>query len=90
MSNDSKLLEDLAARLARAVPASIAGLRGELEENFRAVLRGRLERLDLVSREHFEVQAELLRRTQKRLADLEKRLAAIERNAEEEPAKKTG
>jgi BMFP domain-containing protein YqiC len=90
MSNDSKLLEDLAARLARAVPASIAGLRGELEENFRAVLRNRLERLDLVSREHFEVQAELLRRTQKRLADLEKRLAAIERKAAEEPAKKAG
>ncbi len=76
--SDSRLLEDLAARLVRAVPASVAGLRGELEENFRAVLRGNLERLDLVSRERFEVQAELLARTQKRLVELEKRLGALE------------
>jgi hypothetical protein len=78
---ESKLLEDLAARLARVVPAGIGGLRAELEENFRTVLRSQLERLDLVSRERFDVQAELLVRTQKRLAALEKRLKALEDQA---------
>ena len=74
----TKLLEELAARLARVVPPGLGGLRAELEENFRAVLRGQFERLDLVSRERFDGQAELLARTQKRLAAREKRLAELE------------
>jgi BMFP domain-containing protein YqiC len=78
MPESASLLEDLAARLARAVPAGAAGLRSELEENFRAVLRSRLERLDLVSRERFDVQAELLARTQRRVAELEQRLRTLE------------
>lgn len=81
MSPQSKLLEELAARLARVVPAGLGGLRSELEDNFRAVLRGQFEKLDLVSRERFDVQAELLARTQKRLAALEKRLAELEQAA---------
>lgn len=75
---DAKDLEDLAARLARTLPPSLRGLRSELEDNFRAVLRGRLEKLDLVSRERFEVQAELLARTQQRVAALEARLEQLE------------
>ncbi|MFX9023700.1 accessory factor UbiK family protein, partial [Acinetobacter baumannii] len=81
MSPQTKLLEELAARLARVVPAGLGGLRAELEDNFRAVLRSQFERLDLVSRERFDVQAELLARTQKRLAALEKRLAELEQSA---------
>ena len=78
MQPQAQLLEDLAARLARVVPAGLGSLRAELEENFRTVLRAQLERVDLVSRERFEVQAELLSRTQKRLAQLEQRLAQLE------------
>ncbi|MDB5987658.1 MAG: hypothetical protein JWR16_2711 [Nevskia sp.] len=72
-------LEDLAARLARVIPPGLKGLRTELEDNFRGVLRANLDRLELVSRERFDVQAELLGRTQTRLANLEKRLKALEK-----------
>lgn len=75
---DNRGFEELAAKLARAVPTGLRGLRGELESNFRALLQANLERLDLVSREHFETQAALLLRTQKRLAALEKRMQALE------------
>ena len=75
---DPKLLEDLAARLARVIPPGLRGMRAELEDNFRAVLRANLDRLDLVSRERFDTQAELLARTQARLAALDKRLKALE------------
>jgi BMFP domain-containing protein YqiC len=77
--SQAKLLEELAARLARVVPAGLGGVRAELEDNFRAVLRSQFERLDLVSRERFEVQSELLVRTQQRLAVLEARLSQLER-----------
>jgi BMFP domain-containing protein YqiC len=75
---DPKQLEDLAARLARALPPGLKNLRTELQDNFRAILRARLERLDLVSRERFEAQAELLARTRARLTKLEKRLKDLE------------
>jgi len=75
---ESRQLEELAARLARVLPPGLRGLRSELEDNFRAVLRANLDRLELVSRERFDVQAELLARTQARLAELERRLAALE------------
>lgn len=79
---EPRLLEDLAARLARAVPPGLGSLRAEIEDNFKAVLRSRLERLDLVSRERFDIQAELLARTQRRLSTLEARLQTLEEQVE--------
>jgi BMFP domain-containing protein YqiC len=75
---DPQKIEDVAARLASVLPPGLLGLRRELEENFRAVLRANLERFDLVSRERFDIQAQLLSRTQERLLQLEQRLAALE------------
>ncbi len=75
---DPKILEDLAARLTRVLPPGLKGLRTEMEDSFRAVLRANLERLDLVGRERFEAQAELLARTQAKLESLEQRLKALE------------
>lgn len=82
---DSRQLEDLAAKLSAAIPPSLKGLRAELEENFRAILRANLERLELVSRERFDVQTELLARTQQRLAAMEQRLQALEQKLSESP-----
>ena len=76
--SDSRL-EDLAARLARALPPGLSSLRAELEDNFRAILRANLERFDLVSRERFDAQAEMLVRTQAQLEALEQRLAELEK-----------
>ena len=76
--NEFKGIEELAERLASILPPGLRGLRAELEDNFRAVLRANLERWDLVSRERFDVQAEVLARTQKRLRELEARLEALE------------
>lgn len=76
---DPRALEELASRLSRVLPPGLKGLRAELEDNFRAVLRANLDRLELVSRERFDTQAELLARTQTRLAELEKRLKALEK-----------
>lgn len=76
---EARQLEELAAKLGQVIPPGLKSLRGELEDNFRAVLRANLDKFDLVSRERFELQAELLARTQAKLAALEKRLAALEK-----------
>lgn len=75
---DTRKIEDLAAKLAAVIPPGLKSLKAELEDNFRAVLRANAERFDLVSRERFDMQAELLARTQARLAGLEARLRALE------------
>ena len=78
MAFDPRLIDDLAQRLAGAVPASVSALRRDLEQNFKGVLQSQLSRLDLVTREEFDVQAAVLKRTRAKLAALEKRLAALE------------
>jgi BMFP domain-containing protein YqiC len=76
---DPRSLDDLARRLASAVPPGVAALRRDLEENFKAVLQAGLSKLDLVSRQEFDVQAGVLRRTREKLEALEARLAELEK-----------
>jgi BMFP domain-containing protein YqiC len=75
---DSTSLDDLARRLANAVPESIRSFGRDLEGNFKAVLQAQLSKLDLVSRQEFDVQAALLARTQATLTALEARLKELE------------
>ena len=78
MALDSRLIDDLARRLAGALPDSAVALRRDLEQNFKGVLQSGLERFDLVTREEFDVQSAVLRRTRARLKALEDRLAELE------------
>ena len=78
MAFDPRLIDDLARRLAGSVPESVVALRRDLEQNFKGVLQGQLARLELVTREEFDVQAAVLKRTRAKLAALEKRLTELE------------
>lgn len=78
MAFDPRIVDDIARRLAAAVPENVAALRRDLEQNFKGVLQSQLARFDLVTREEFDVQSAVLRRTRERLALLEKRLAVLE------------
>ena len=71
-------VERLASRLADSLPADLHGLRTELEKNFRAVLAQGLAKLDLVTREEFEVQEAVLARTREKLEALERKVREIE------------
>lgn len=72
-------LDDLVKKLAEAVPAGLRSLQKDLEENFRSVLQAGLGKLDLVTREEFEVQEAVLARTREKLEALEKRLEEFEK-----------
>ena len=66
-------LDELARRLAESVPPSVRAFAKDLESNFKAVLQAQLAKLDLVSRNEFDVQAALASLEQ-RLKDIEARL----------------
>ena len=73
-----KSIEDLARKLAESLPEGLRAVREDIETNFRAVLKSGLSRLDLVTREEFEVQEAVLARTREKLEGLEARLAELE------------
>lgn len=75
---DPRFIDDLARRLSAAIPPGVSALRQDLETNFRSVLQAGLARLDLVTREEFDVQAAVLKRTREKLELLESRLAQLE------------
>ncbi|MFZ2507676.1 MAG: accessory factor UbiK family protein [Steroidobacteraceae bacterium] len=78
MAFDPNSLDELARRLADAVPPGLTALKNDLEQNFKAVLQSGLARLDLVTRQEFDIQAGVLRRSRERLEQLEARIAALE------------
>jgi BMFP domain-containing protein YqiC len=78
MPFDPRLIDDLARRLAGSVPQSVLAIRRDLEQNFKDVLQAGLARFDLVTREEFDVQTAVLRRTREKLAELERRLRELE------------
>ena len=75
---DIRPLDDLAKKLAASVPEGLIHLRDDLEKNFRSVLQSGLAKLDVVTRQEFDVQAGVLKRTREKLEALEARLAELE------------
>ena len=72
---NARTLEELAARIGKAVGSGPAA---DIEKNVKAMLQGGLARLDLVTREEFDVQARVLARTREKLEQLETRVAELE------------
>lgn len=81
---DLSHIDDLARRLSGLVPPGVREGSDELQQNFRAVLQSGLARLDLVTREEFEVQRAVLLRTREKLDALERMVA--QRESAQSPA----
>lgn len=73
---DPKKLDELGAKMSALLAATPAK---DLEKNAKAVFSGLLGKLDLVTREEFDIQAQVLARTREKLKDLEARVDALER-----------
>ena len=79
MEARNKLMNDLARKLAASVPAGGGALRSDLERNFTSLLRSAFDRMDLVTREEFDVQRKVLERTREKVTALEADVAALEK-----------
>jgi BMFP domain-containing protein YqiC len=71
-------IDELARRLSSLVPQGLRDGREELQQNFKSVLQAGLGRLDLVTREEFDVQRDVLLRTREQLEALQRTVAALE------------
>jgi BMFP domain-containing protein YqiC len=72
-------LDELARQLAASVPQNLKVLGQDLERNFKTLLQSGIERMELVSREEFDVQRAVLERTRAKLESMEARLADLEK-----------
>lgn len=88
MNLDPKILDDLARRLYDALPSGVRDAQRDVEANFRSVLQSVLGRLDLVTREEFDVQTEVLKRTREKLESINRRLVELEGAIKPPPPKK--
>jgi len=72
---NTAMLDDWARRIGQAIESSPAK---DIEKNVKALLQSGLQRLELVTREEFEIQAQVLLRTREKLEALEARVAELE------------
>ena len=75
---DTKAIDDIASRLADSIPSGLHNLKEDFEKNFRAILQSALGKMDLVTREEFEVQKAVLAKTRFKLDEFEKRVTELE------------
>ena len=75
---DARIFDDLANSLGKMLPPGVSEMKDDFERNAKAALQSALGSLDLVSREEFDVQAEVLRTTRQKLKLLEARISALE------------
>lgn len=76
---DPKVFEDISSKISAMIAASPAK---DVEKNVRALMSGFFSKMDLVTREEFDVQAQVLARTREKLQALEARVDALEKSRE--------
>jgi BMFP domain-containing protein YqiC len=78
MMINAKKIEEIAKQVSDAIPAGLKNMASEFEDKTKTVLQRKLADLDVVSREEFDVQTQVLLKTREKLAELERKFAQIE------------
>lgn len=83
---NNKVIDELTKRLSGVLPPGASVLKEDMEKNIRSVLHAAFSKMDLVTREEFEVQAQVLQRSRAKLDALEKQVAELEKALIHKPA----
>lgn len=75
---DNSTLDRIVEQITRAIPAGLSHARDDLNANAKAVLQEAFSRLDLVSRQEFDIQTKVLARTREKIEELEKVVGELE------------
>ena len=78
---DPKKIEEVVQSLANALPPGLTAMQADVEKNVRSALSGMFAKLDLVTREEFDVQTQVLQRTRAKLEVLEQKVAELEHSS---------
>jgi BMFP domain-containing protein YqiC len=75
---DAKKIEEIVQSITNALPSGITSIQADIEKNIRAAMSATFSKLDLVTREEFEIQTQVLDRTREKLEALAHRVAELE------------
>ena len=75
---DPKMFEDIAQKLGSVLPEGVKSIQEDMEKNFKTVLQNSFAKMDLVTREEFDVQTQVLARSREKLDKMEKQIQALE------------
>jgi BMFP domain-containing protein YqiC len=75
---NTKFIDDLARQISESIPAGVKGMREDVQKNIHTLLQGALSKLDLVTREEFDAQSQVLARTRQKLEQLEQLVDGME------------
>jgi BMFP domain-containing protein YqiC len=76
---NTKFIDDLARQISESIPTGVKGMQEDVQKNIHTLLQGALSRLDLVTREEFDAQSQVLARTREKLQQLEQLIDEIEK-----------
>jgi ubiquinone biosynthesis accessory factor UbiK len=85
---DTKFIDDTVKRLSESLPPGLNKFKKDLEKNFKAILQSMFAKLDLVTREEFDVQKKVLTKTRIKINALEKHVAFLENHLNKKKPKK--
>lgn len=80
MMIDTKKIEEVVQSITNALPPGLVQMQEDAEKNIRSALTATFNKLDLVTREEYDVQTQVLHRTREKLEALEKRVSDLEQN----------
>lgn len=77
---DPKKIEEIANKFSQSIPPGAKAFQKDIEKNFKDVLQSIVSKMDLVTREEFDVQQKVLTRTREKIESLEKIVTELEKN----------
>ena len=72
-----KYINKIIHKLKETIPNAVEVLKNDIEQNFQSAVNAKIKKLDLVTREEFEIQEEVLRRTREKLEQLEEQMEVL-------------
>lgn len=75
---NAQKIEDIAKQVTDAIPPSVKNIAADIEDKTKSVIQRKLSQLDVVSREEFDVQTQVLIKTREKISELEKKVAELE------------
>ena len=76
---DANIIDEITKKLSGIVPSGVQELQQDVEKNIRAALQGGFSKLDLVTRDEFDIQNKVLVHSREKLDEMEKRIAELEK-----------
>ncbi|MCF6768059.1 accessory factor UbiK family protein [Thiotrichales bacterium 19S11-10] len=87
---DAKIFDEMAKKFTDALPPALKNMQEEMEKNFKTIMQSTFSKLDLVTKEEFDVQVKVLEKTRAKLEKLEKELnILVKAGVTKKPSKKS-